>query len=100
MGNGITRSSQIIFKKSANSLSLHHHFVYMKRLYRSRKEQILGGVCGGLGEHIDVDPSIIRLVWVIATLLSLGTGIIVYLAAWIIIPESPDESLQQTPVTA
>jgi len=72
----------------------------MKRLYRSRKEQILGGVCGGLGEHIDVDPSIIRLVWVIATLLSLGTGIIVYLAAWIIIPESPDESLQQTPVTA
>jgi phage shock protein C len=71
----------------------------MKRLYRSRKDRILGGICGGLGEHIDVDPSIIRLVWVVATLLSLGTGTIVYLAAWIIIPESPEESAQQTPAT-
>jgi phage shock protein C len=72
----------------------------MKRLYRSRKDQILGGICGGLGEHIDVDPSIIRLVWVVVTLLSLGTGIIVYLAAWIIIPVSPEESAQQTPATS
>jgi len=72
----------------------------MKRLYRSRTDQILGGICGGLGEHIDVDPSIIRLVWVIVTLLSLGTGIIVYLAAWIIIPQSPEEPAQQTPATA
>jgi len=68
----------------------------MKRLYRSRKERMLGGICGGLGEHIDVDPTIIRLVWVVVTLLSLGTGIIVYLIAWIIIPESPDESTVQT----
>ncbi len=71
----------------------------MKRLYRSRKERILGGVCGGLGEHIEVDPNIIRLVWVIVTLISLGIGIIVYLAAWIIIPESPDESAHQTPAS-
>jgi phage shock protein C len=69
----------------------------MKRLYRSRKERILGGVCGGLGEHIDVDPSMIRLVWIIVTLLSLGTGLIVYLVAWIIIPESPDEPLPEAP---
>jgi phage shock protein PspC (stress-responsive transcriptional regulator) len=61
---------------------------------------MLGGVCGGLGEHIDVDPTIIRLVWVVVTLLSLGTGIIVYLAAWIIIPESPEESTQQSLPTA
>jgi phage shock protein C len=71
----------------------------MKRLYRSRKERMLGGVCGGLGEHIDVDPSIIRLVWVVVTLLSLGIGIIVYIVAWIIIPESPDESAVQTTIT-
>jgi phage shock protein C len=86
--------------ESANSLSSHYHFVYMKRLYRSRKERMLGGVCGGLGEHIDVDPSIIRLVWVVVTILSLGTGIIVYLIAWIIIPESPEEFTEQTLVTA
>jgi len=72
----------------------------MKRLYRSRKEQMLGGICGGLGEHLDVDPSIIRLVWVVVTLLSLGTGIIVYLVAWIIIPQSPEESPEQTPATS
>lgn len=88
------------FKKREFFILIHHHFVYMKRLYRSRKEQMLGGVCGGLGEHIDVDPTIIRLVWVVVTLLSLGTGIIVYLAAWIIIPESPEESTQQSLPTA
>jgi phage shock protein C len=86
--------------ESANSLFLHCHFVYMKRLYRSGKEQMLGGVCGGLGEHFDIDPTIIRLVWVVVTLISLGIGIIVYLAAWVIIPASPDESTQQTLPTA
>ena len=59
----------------------------MKRLYRSKKERILGGVCAGLGEHLDVDPTVIRLIWVVVTVLSFGTGIIVYILAWIIIPE-------------
>jgi phage shock protein C len=84
---------------SANSLSLHYHFVYMNRLYRSRKDRIVAGVCGGLAGHIDADPSIIRLVWILVTLISLGTGLIVYLAAWIIIPEPPEESTQQTTIT-
>jgi phage shock protein C len=68
----------------------------MKRLYRSRKEKMLGGVCGGLGEHMDVDPTMIRLVWAVVTVLSVGMGILVYLIAWIIIPESPRESTEQT----
>jgi phage shock protein C len=59
----------------------------MQRLYRSKKERILGGVCAGLGEHLDVDPTVIRLIWVVVTLISFGTGIIVYILAWIIIPE-------------
>jgi phage shock protein C len=71
----------------------------MKRLYRSRKDRIVGGVCAGLAAHIDADPSLIRLVWIVVTLISLGTGLIVYLAAWIIIPESPEESTQQTTIT-
>jgi phage shock protein C len=57
---------------------------------------MLGGIFGGLGEHIDVDPNVLRLVWVVASLISVGFGIIVYIFAWIIIPESPDESLLQT----
>ena len=71
----------------------------MKRLYRSRKDRIVGGVCAGLAAYIDADPSLIRLVWIVVTLISLGTGLIVYLAAWIIIPESPEESTKQTTIT-
>ena len=67
----------------------------MKRLYRSKKDRILGGVCAGLGEHLDVDPTIIRLVWVVLTVFSMGTGVIVYILAWIIIPE--EDAAGKTP---
>jgi phage shock protein PspC (stress-responsive transcriptional regulator) len=50
---------------------------------------MLGGVCAGIGAHLDVDPTVIRLVWAALTLLSLGTGLIVYLIAWVLIPEEP-----------
>jgi phage shock protein C len=59
----------------------------MKRLYRSKKDRILGGVCAGLGEHLDVDPTVIRLIWAVMSVLSIGTGIVIYILAWIIIPE-------------
>jgi len=72
-----------------------YHFVYMKRLYRSKKEQMLGGICGGLAEYIDVDPSIIRLICVVLIVISWGLFLLVYIAAWIIIPESPEESTWQ-----
>jgi len=70
----------------------------MKRLYRSRKDRILGGVCAGLGEHIDVDPTVIRLVWAVVTVLSVGFGLLVYILAWILVPEAPEESTVQAPV--
>ena len=59
----------------------------MKILYRSKNNRILGGVCAGLGEHLDVDPTVIRLIWAVVSVLSIGTGIIIYTLAWIIIPE-------------
>ncbi|NYT20468.1 MAG: PspC domain-containing protein [Methanomicrobiales archaeon] len=62
----------------------------MKRLYRSRTTRILGGVCGGLSAYFDIDPNIIRLIWVALTIISVGTGIIVYIIAWILIPEEPE----------
>jgi phage shock protein C len=70
----------------------------MKRLYRSNTNRILGGVCAGLGEHLDVDPTVIRLIWAVVTVLSLGTGIIIYILAWIIIPE-PDQDEGISPPT-
>lgn len=59
----------------------------VKRLYRSKENKILGGVCGGIAEHLGVDPVIIRLLWVLGSFLW-GFGIILYIIAWIIIPES------------
>lgn len=59
-----------------------------KRLYRSGKDKILGGVCGGIAEYLEVDPVLIRLVWVLATL-AWGAGIVAYIIAWIIIPRDP-----------
>jgi len=63
----------------------------MKRLFRSKTQRMLGGVCGGLGEHLDVDPTVIRLVWIVLSLFSLGIGILVYIIAWIIVPEEEEE---------
>ncbi|HCC32954.1 MAG TPA: PspC domain-containing protein [Clostridiales bacterium] len=59
----------------------------MKKLYRSRTQRILGGVCGGLGDFLGVDPTLIRLAWAILGLT--GAGILFYFVAWIIIPEEP-----------
>jgi len=57
-----------------------------KQLYRSKKNKIIAGVCGGIAEYLDVDPTIIRLLWALGTLLW-GAGLFAYLIAWIIIPE-------------
>ena len=61
----------------------------MKRLYRSRNNKIFAGVCGGIGEFFDVDPTLIRLLWVLITIFSMGLGIILYIVAWIITPLEP-----------
>ena len=59
----------------------------MKRLYRSKKDRMLGGICAGLGEHFDIDPTVIRLVWAVITVISIGTGVLVCILSWILIPE-------------
>lgn len=58
-----------------------------KRLYRSCKNRIIGGVCGGLGEYFDIDPVLVRLIT--ALLIFTGVSIVFYILAWIIIPEDP-----------
>lgn len=60
----------------------------MKRLYRSKKNKIIAGICGGIGEYFGIDPVIVRLVWVIFSLVSFGLGFFAYLIAWMIIPRS------------
>lgn len=60
----------------------------MKRLYRNKREAKIGGVCAGLGDYFDIDPVLIRLLFVILCFWG-GAGIILYLVAWIIVPENP-----------
>ena len=60
-----------------------------KRLFRSKKNRMIAGVCGGIGEYSNTDPTLIRLLWALITLFTMGTGIIAYIIAWIIIPEKP-----------
>lgn len=57
----------------------------MKKLYRSSKDRIFLGVCGGIGEYLEVDPTIIRLLAVILGFT--GSGIVAYIVAAIIMPE-------------
>ena len=60
-----------------------------KKLYKSKTDKKLCGVCGGLAEYLDVDPTIIRLIVVAATLFA-GCGILAYIAAALIIPYKPE----------
>jgi phage shock protein C len=60
-----------------------------KKLYRSREDRWVAGVCGGLARYLDVDPIVIRLIALILVL-SAGGGLLVYVIAWIVIPEEPD----------
>lgn len=57
-----------------------------KRLYRSRTDAVLGGVCGGLGDYFSIDSSVVRVVFVILSVLT-GFGVLAYLALWLLIPE-------------
>jgi phage shock protein C len=58
-----------------------------KRLYRSRNQRMLAGVSGGLAEYFGIDPTIVRLGFVITSFFG-GAGIIGYVVAWLIIPEA------------
>ena len=58
-----------------------------KRLYRSSTKYMLAGVCGGIAEYFNIDPTLIRLAWIILTCMGFGTGIIAYIIAAIVIPK-------------
>jgi phage shock protein C len=60
-----------------------------KRLYRSRKNRMIAGVCGGLGEYFNIDPTLIRLAFVAAVLFGVGGGVLAYLIMMILVPEEP-----------
>lgn len=80
-------SASVDSQKSSNEPTTRNQSS-IKRLYRSGKDNLLGGVCGGIAEYLSIDPVIIRIIWIVATLVW-GTGILLYIILWIIIPRNP-----------
>lgn len=65
-----------------------------KRLYKSETNKILTGTCGGLGEYFNIDPTIVRLIFVIGTFFS-GFGVLVYIVAALIMPSVPADDFEK-----
>ena len=60
-----------------------------KRLYRSRDNRMIGGVCAGLGKYFNIDHTVVRLIFVLGTFFGLGSLLVVYLILLLVIPEEP-----------
>ena len=61
-----------------------------KKLYRSKNDKKISGVCGGIAEYFNCDPTLIRLAWALFTALG-GSGLIAYIVCAIVIPEQPNQ---------
>jgi phage shock protein C len=61
-----------------------------RRLYRSRTDTVWTGVAGGLAEWLGWDPALVRVAWVIATFVTAGFALLVYVVMWVVVPEAPE----------
>ncbi len=59
-----------------------------RRLYRDPEQTVLGGVCGGLSVYFDMDPVIVRIIFVVLTIITTGVGVLAYLILWIAVPKA------------
>ena len=59
-----------------------------RKLYRSRTDRKLAGVCGGLAQYFNLDATLIRVLFIVLTVLG-GAGLVIYVAMWIIVPKEP-----------
>lgn len=64
-----------------------------KRLTRSKSDKLIGGVCGGLGEYFDLDPTLIRLAFALLIIFGVGSPILFYVLLWIIMPAGPKKPM-------
>ena len=63
-----------------------------KRLYKSRTNRTICGVCGGIGEYFDIDPTIIRILWIVFTFAG-GSGILAYIICALVMSSAPEDTL-------
>jgi len=69
-----------------------------KKLYRSKTDVMVAGICGGLAEYFDIDSSLIRIIFVVL-LLNFGTGFLAYLILWFIVPKDGSKEIKVEEVT-
>jgi len=62
-----------------------------KRLMRSSTDKKLGGVCAGLAEYFDMDPTLVRVLWVIVAFCSGGAAVVIYFVLWLVVPLAPPQ---------
>ncbi len=68
-----------------------------KKLYRSRTDKMIAGVCGGLGKYLSVDPTLVRLIFALLVFLGVGSGLLVYLILMIVVPLEPETGMAVEP---
>ena len=61
----------------------------IKRLFRSRNDRMFAGVAGGLGEYFDIDPTVVRILFVLSIFFGVGSGLLVYFILMLVVPEEP-----------
>lgn len=92
--------SQVVNFCSQCGTEMHPPVRPHKKLTRSRTDEKIAGVCGGFAEYLDIDSTLVRLIW-LATIFLGGWGVIAYLIAWIVMPLGPElervESQARTP---
>ena len=60
-----------------------------KKLYRSKTDEKIAGVCGGIAEFFGMDSTIVRLIWAVLTVCGVGSGVLIYIICALVIPEKP-----------
>lgn len=83
--NFITKNFRPIF---LSKIKLNRGFIMNKRLTRSVKDKVIGGVAGGLAEYFEIDPVLVRVLFVVSLFFH-GAGFIAYIILWIIVPQAP-----------
>ncbi|MDH7517213.1 MAG: PspC domain-containing protein [Candidatus Thermoplasmatota archaeon] len=86
---GCEETANNVDSKSSDNVSETSDY---RRLYRSGKDRILGGVCGGIGDYFKIDPVLVRIFWVVIVFFPPGLGILLYILFWIIVPRNPNHS--------
>jgi phage shock protein C len=69
-----------------------------KVLYRPRNDRMVGGVCAGLAKYIGMDVTLMRVIWVVGTIITGGAGLLAYLVTWIIMPDESRVTPAERPV--